>query len=219
MDLGSSFVVGMLLSAIIPLAAAAIAGVVLFKFLNGTLRPALSLLQTQNTGAPERKMKAPVEGELLLTGSSIPAPHAAYQTCNLTGVISAPGMPMVPAIYRGLVSTAKFPPAGQTLPVSSVAMTLVTIIILAASIPLVVKRLKDRNKSPHYAWLLYGPAIISTIGEKAGFTGTPTEPNALGYALALLSFVIGIWFFIELGFLRGTAGPNGYGPDPLAVQG
>lgn len=101
---------------------------------------------------------------------------------------------------------------------SSGAMTFVTILILAASVPLVVKRLKDRNKSPHYAWLLYGPAIISTIGEMAGFTGTPTEPNALGYALALLSLIIGIWFFVELGFLRGTAGQNGYGPDPLAAQ-
>jgi len=101
---------------------------------------------------------------------------------------------------------------------SSGAMTLVTIVILAASIPIVVKRLKDRNKSPHYAWLLYGPAIISTIGERVGFTGTPTEPNALGYWLALLSLIIGIWFFVELGFLRGTTGPNGYGPDPLAVQ-
>jgi uncharacterized membrane protein YhaH (DUF805 family) len=100
---------------------------------------------------------------------------------------------------------------------SSGAMTLVTILILAASAPLVVKRLKDRNKSPHYAWLLYGPAIISTIAEMAGFTGTPTEPNTLGYALSLVSLIIGLWFFIELGFLRGTAGPNGYGPDPVAV--
>jgi uncharacterized membrane protein YhaH (DUF805 family) len=24
-----------------------------------------------------------------------------------------------------------------------------------------------------------------------------------------------IWFVVELGFLRGTAGPNRYGPDPL----
>jgi uncharacterized membrane protein YhaH (DUF805 family) len=101
---------------------------------------------------------------------------------------------------------------------SSGAVTLVTVLVLAASVPLVVKRLQDRNKSPHYAWLLYGPAIVSTIAEMAGFTGTPTEPNTLGYALSLVSLVIGLWFFIELGFLRGTAGPNGYGPDPVAVQ-
>lgn len=117
MDLGSSFVVGMLLSAILPLAVTAIIGVVVFRFLNRTLRPALSLLQTQDSGAAERKMKEPVKGEFVLTGSSIPAPHAAYQTCNIIGVISAPGMPTVPANYRGLVSTLKFPRAGQTLPV------------------------------------------------------------------------------------------------------
>lgn len=117
MDLGPSFAVGMLLSAIIPLAVTAIIGVVLFRFLKRTLRPALSLLQTQDTGAAQRKMKDPVEGEFVLTGSSIPAPHAAYQTCSITGVISAPGMPTVPANYQGLVSTSKFPRAGQTLPV------------------------------------------------------------------------------------------------------
>lgn len=101
---------------------------------------------------------------------------------------------------------------------STGAMTLVTILILAVSVPLVVKRLKDRNKSPHYAWLLYGPGVISAIGDMAGFTRTPTEPNTLGYALALFSTIVGIWFLIELGFFRGTAGPNGYGPDPVAVQ-
>jgi uncharacterized membrane protein YhaH (DUF805 family) len=32
-------------------------------------------------------------------------------------------------------------------------------------------------------------------------------------------FLIGaIWLTIELGFLRGTAGPNDYGPDPLERQ-
>lgn len=96
--------------------------------------------------------------------------------------------------------------------------TLITILILAACAPLVVKRLQDRNKSPHYAWLLYGPAIVSMIGDLVGFTGTPTEPNGLGYVLAFFNLIIGIWFFIELGFFRGTSGPNGYGLDPLAAQ-
>jgi uncharacterized membrane protein YhaH (DUF805 family) len=98
------------------------------------------------------------------------------------------------------------------------AETLITTLMLAASVPIVVKRLQDRNKSPHYAWLLYGPALISAIGDKVGFTGTAPELNMLGYALALFNLIIGIWFFVELGFLRGTPGPNGYGPDPLAAK-
>jgi uncharacterized membrane protein YhaH (DUF805 family) len=34
----------------------------------------------------------------------------------------------------------------------------------------------------------------------------------------LMSLVISIWTRVELGFLRGTAGSNRYGPDPLAAQ-
>jgi len=34
-------------------------------------------------------------------------------------------------------------------------------------------------------------------------------------ALSLLSFAISIWAIVVLGFLRGTRGPNRYGPDPL----
>lgn len=30
-----------------------------------------------------------------------------------------------------------------------------------------------------------------------------------------LIFGVGIWLFVEVGFLRGTQGPNRYGPDPL----
>jgi uncharacterized membrane protein YhaH (DUF805 family) len=26
-----------------------------------------------------------------------------------------------------------------------------------------------------------------------------------------------LWYLIECGFLRGTPGPNSYGPDPLAA--
>ena len=37
-------------------------------------------------------------------------------------------------------------------------------------------------------------------------------------AAALSAFVIGgLWYLIECGFLRGTPGPNTYGPDPLAA--
>ena len=31
-----------------------------------------------------------------------------------------------------------------------------------------------------------------------------------------MSFAITVWAIVELGFLRGTLGPNRYGPDPLA---
>jgi uncharacterized membrane protein YhaH (DUF805 family) len=36
-----------------------------------------------------------------------------------------------------------------------------------------------------------------------------------GFVLHLVSFAITVWAFVELGCLRGTVGPNRYGPDPL----
>jgi uncharacterized membrane protein YhaH (DUF805 family) len=35
------------------------------------------------------------------------------------------------------------------------------------------------------------------------------------YVLALAAFALTIWGFVEIGGLRGTAGSNTYGPDPL----
>jgi uncharacterized membrane protein YhaH (DUF805 family) len=96
--------------------------------------------------------------------------------------------------------------------------TLITFLLLASSIPIVVKRLKDRNKSPYYAWLLYGPGFLSMIGDFTGITGTPDQPNTLGYGLGIVNLVIGLWFFIELGFFRGTIGHNQYGEDPVAPK-
>ena len=41
------------------------------------------------------------------------------------------------------------------------------------------------------------------------------EHPLAGFVLGLASFVISIWALVEIGFLRGTVGPNAYGPDPL----
>jgi len=38
---------------------------------------------------------------------------------------------------------------------------------------------------------------------------------ALHYALATLAFALTIWGFVEIGCLRGTAGANRYGANPL----
>jgi uncharacterized membrane protein YhaH (DUF805 family) len=37
------------------------------------------------------------------------------------------------------------------------------------------------------------------------------------FILHLISFGITVWAFVELGCLRGTMGPNRYGPDPLSA--
>ena len=51
-----------------------------------------------------------------------------------------------------------------------------------------------------------------------GWSVTADEPNWLMLAILVPFGVFGIALLIELGFRRGTVGPNQYGPDPLATR-
>jgi uncharacterized membrane protein YhaH (DUF805 family) len=75
--------------------------------------------------------------------------------------------------------------------------------LLAAS----VKRLHDRDKSAWYLFLFY---LVPGVLE--GFARTR---EGIGLVLPLLAGAISLWAAIELGFLRGTVGPNQYGPDSV----
>lgn len=87
-------------------------------------------------------------------------------------------------------------------------------VLLLAYIPLLwiglalgAKRLHDRNKSGW--WLLlfwFVPMILQGAGEQI---------DGIGFVLTLAGVGISIWGLVEIGFLRGTVGPNQYGPDPL----
>jgi uncharacterized membrane protein YhaH (DUF805 family) len=71
-----------------------------------------------------------------------------------------------------------------------------------------VKRLHDRNKSGWWILLFYFvPSILN--GFSLNFEGPAST------LLTLAGFAISLWALVELGFLRGTVGPNQYGPDPL----
>jgi len=72
-----------------------------------------------------------------------------------------------------------------------------------------VKRLHDRDKSGWWILLFWlGPGILG------GWPSAAPDLGA-GLILSLAAAAIAIWAFIELGCLRGTPGPNQYGPDPL----
>lgn len=94
------------------------------------------------------------------------------------------------------------------------ALGIALLVLLIAYIPLLwiglaigAKRLHDRNKSAWWLvlfWLV--PAILQGAGDRT---------EGLGLVLMLAGFAISIWGLVEMGFLRGTVGPNRYGPDPL----
>ncbi|ABD86381.1 DUF805 domain-containing protein [Rhodopseudomonas palustris] len=73
-----------------------------------------------------------------------------------------------------------------------------------------IKRLHDRDKSAWWLLLFWlGPSLLGG-GSRTVLHGGSSLVSSL------LSAAISIWAFVELGCLRGTPGPNLYGPDPLA---
>lgn len=70
------------------------------------------------------------------------------------------------------------------------------------------RRLHDRNKSAWWLVAMYLPiAILSALGALVG--------DEAGAAFDALSLPFSIWILVELGCLKGTEGPNRFGPDPL----
>jgi uncharacterized membrane protein YhaH (DUF805 family) len=94
-----------------------------------------------------------------------------------------------------------------------IGLVLVFLVVLVpmivSSFAIGIKRLHDRDQSGWWLVLFYiGPSAVSAIGQSSG-------SRMVSLVLSLASFAISIWAIVVLGFLRGTRGPNRYGPDPL----
>lgn len=74
----------------------------------------------------------------------------------------------------------------QFSPVGWVILAILYVAVVWVGLALQIKRWHDRNKSGW--WVL----------------------------ISLVPLIGAIWFLVECGFLRGTEGPNRFGPDPLA---
>ena len=73
-----------------------------------------------------------------------------------------------------------------------------------------IKRLHDRNKSGW--WIVPFVVASGLFGRFEDWLGDSSAAAVLGLAV----FVLYIWGFIEMAFLKGTHGPNRFGSDPLA---
>jgi uncharacterized membrane protein YhaH (DUF805 family) len=72
-------------------------------------------------------------------------------------------------------------------PVAGIVLVIFGLAVTWITIAVGIKRFHDRNKSGVWVLIIFVPVIG------------------------------GLWYLIECGFLRGTPGPNNYGPDPLAT--
>jgi uncharacterized membrane protein YhaH (DUF805 family) len=84
-----------------------------------------------------------------------------------------------------------------------------------------VKRGHDRNPM----WVIgtvYAIAIARAALVKLGWLVTlpdqnvMTPINVISFLMSMLLGIAGLALLVELGFRKGRAGPNQYGPDPLA---
>ncbi len=101
----------------------------------------------------------------------------------------------------------------------NLAETLFNIALLIPETAVTVKRFNDRNWPQ---WLPYGYAAVFLfyiVLDHSRLVMASSVPTF--FELAFISAVASIMLIvlIDNGFLRGTAGPNPYGPDPLADDG
>jgi uncharacterized membrane protein YhaH (DUF805 family) len=122
-------------------------------------------------------------------------------------------------VIVGLVMATISYIADQATPAQLLSL-IVNIGVAVSSIAVGIKRLHDRDKSGWWLLLFYlVPSLLMGIGAVAFYYGIGDESagGIIGGSIAyILGLVFLIWAFIELGCLRGTPGPNRFGPDPLA---
>jgi uncharacterized membrane protein YhaH (DUF805 family) len=82
------------------------------------------------------------------------------------------------------------------------------LLTLYVSVAAGIKRLHDRDKTGWWLLLYYvAPGVLEAFAGES-FEGVSLLLHLVGYAIT-------IWVLVDLGILRGTVGPNEYGPDPL----
>lgn len=113
-----------------------------------------------------------------------------------------------------LAAVILFTAAGIAAPLFMIMVVLIFIPWLLWGFSITTERLHDRGKSAWWLVVFYlVPGALGQIAKAPWFTGG--AGTALHYVLAFAGFAITIWGFVEISCLRGAAGSNTYGPDPL----
>jgi uncharacterized membrane protein YhaH (DUF805 family) len=91
-------------------------------------------------------------------------------------------------------------------------LNLVSIVPMFA---LISKRLHDRDYPSYVIALPVIPSVGAAVSIDLGISGEAFQLIAI--ASGAVGTAIGVWLFVELGFLRGTVGSNRFGPERIDV--
>jgi uncharacterized membrane protein YhaH (DUF805 family) len=89
---------------------------------------------------------------------------------------------------------------------------IVGVVLAYPNLSLTVKRRHDRNNNGYDAMALIG---LSVLWNLLTALGVVTNLGVVSTIVGLILLVLSLWILVQAGFLKGTAGPNQYGPDPL----
>lgn len=96
------------------------------------------------------------------------------------------------------------------------AAAVVGLAFLYPSLALSIKRAHDRGRSDAYLLFFFLPAFLASFMQVLGYMDAQGPMGTVLVLLGLWVLAALITLVIDLGLLPGQAGPNRFGPDPLA---
>jgi uncharacterized membrane protein YhaH (DUF805 family) len=81
-----------------------------------------------------------------------------------------------------------------------------------------IKRAHDRDLPVWLLGIFFGASALLNLFTVLGLAGSEETPSMLSLAIVVPLMVFALALLVELGFRRGTVGPNQYWPDPLATR-
>jgi uncharacterized membrane protein YhaH (DUF805 family) len=96
--------------------------------------------------------------------------------------------------------------------------SIVSLLIAYPEFTVFAKRGHDRNVPTWVPGVFIAGAIVLNLMTLLDLSGPITNPTPLFYVVIVPVGIMGLILLVDFGFRRGTAGPNRYGPDPLAIQ-
>jgi uncharacterized membrane protein YhaH (DUF805 family) len=113
------------------------------------------------------------------------------------------------------------PSSGEIAPTGNfgAAITAIGLANLWINLALSVKRLHDRDRTGAWVFLQILLVFLAVIMIVVAIAAPNDGPWVMLAGLTgAVAFAFSVWLFVELGFLRGTRGPNRFGPDPLGAS-
>jgi uncharacterized membrane protein YhaH (DUF805 family) len=93
------------------------------------------------------------------------------------------------------------------------------LVMLYPSFVISVKCAHDRDRPSWLVALFFAILIVLNVLQLLGLGPTDNGVSTIYLAIIIPWSLFGLYLLVELGFLRGTVGPNKYGPDPLEGHG